>query len=88
MNRSKYKKYTKRFTIKLALIFFLDADTLDGLWTGKVIGNNGNHDDVEGVLNATIEGFLSRSFVFSAGRPRLANCVEDGTKQPKNSCKD
>lgn len=72
--------------VKLALIFFFDADALDGLWTGKETGNNGNHDDVEGVLSSKIEGFLSRSFTFSAGRPRLTNCVEDGTKQPRNSC--
>lgn len=81
----KYKIHWKIY-IKLALIFFLDADILDDFLTGKEIGNNGNHDDVEGVLNAKIEGFLSKSFDFSAGRPRLANWVEDGTKEPKSSC--
>lgn len=75
---------TKNSDVKCTLILFLEADKLDALRIGKEMGNNGNHADVEGVLIAKIEGFFSRSLFFSTGMPKLANCVEDGSKQPNN----
>lgn len=64
------------------MIFFVVV-TLVLLWIGKEIGNSGNHEDVEGLLTAKIEGFFSRSLFFSTDKPKFASCVEDGSKQPR-----
>lgn len=65
------------------LLLFLEVDVL---WVGNETGSRGNHDDVEGVPIAKIEGFWSRSLFFSTDTPTLASCVEDGSRLPNMIC--